>query len=88
MMSVDIKQKIDTNSTEFGEGVEAGLNSEEDTKNWKAGNELGRALKEEGAPKEPVDASPIEDASIPLFMRDSRDGRRGNAQDEKDETGE
>lgn len=47
-MSEDEKQKVDTNSTEFNQGVEAGLNSEEDTKNWKAGNELGRELKEEG----------------------------------------
>ena len=25
---------------------------------------------------------------VPLFLRDSSDGRKGNAQDEKDETGE
>jgi hypothetical protein len=25
---------------------------------------------------------------VPLFLRDSNDGRKGNAQDEKDETGE
>ena len=47
-MSEDEKQKVDANSSEFKQGVEAGLNSEEDTKNWKAGNELGRELKEEG----------------------------------------
>lgn len=47
-MSEDEKQKVDTTSTEFKQGVEAGLNSEEDTKNWKAGNELGQELKEEG----------------------------------------
>lgn len=46
-MSEVEKQKVDTDSTEFKQGVEAGLNSEEDTKNWKAGNELGRELKEE-----------------------------------------
>ena len=39
-MSEDIKQQVDTSSAEFKEGVEAGLNSTEDTKNWKAGNEL------------------------------------------------
>ncbi|MFL6257839.1 MAG: hypothetical protein ACJ74T_22760 [Pyrinomonadaceae bacterium] len=39
---------VDASSLEFKRGVEAGLNSEEDTKNWKAGNELGRELKEEG----------------------------------------
>jgi len=46
-MSEDEK-RVNTNSVEFKQGVEAGLNSEEDTKNWKAGNELGRELKEEG----------------------------------------
>jgi hypothetical protein len=46
-MSEDVNQKVDTNSAEFKQGVEAGLNSEEDTKNWKAGNELGQELKEE-----------------------------------------
>jgi hypothetical protein len=25
---------------------------------------------------------------VPLFLKDSSDGRKGNAQDEKDETGE
>ena len=39
-------------SAEFKQGVEAGLNSEEDTKNWKAGNELGQELKEEGGEDE------------------------------------
>ena len=53
-MSVDEKDKVDTTSTEFKQGVEAGLNSEEDTKNWKAGNELGQELKEEGESAEPV----------------------------------
>jgi hypothetical protein len=46
-MSADEK-KVDASSAEFKRGVEAGLNSEEDTKNWKAGNESGRELKEEG----------------------------------------
>ena len=48
MMSVDEKEEVDATSAEFKQGVEAGLNSEEDTKNWKAGNELGQELKEEG----------------------------------------
>jgi hypothetical protein len=46
-MSED-EQQVDTKSAQFKQGVEAGLNSEEDTKNWKAGNELGQELKEEG----------------------------------------
>ena len=52
MMSEDEK-KVDADSAEFRQGVEAGLNSEEDTKNWKAGNELGRELREEGETKGP-----------------------------------
>lgn len=46
-MCEDEDQKVDTNSAEFKQGVEAGLNSEEDTKNWKAGNALGEGLKED-----------------------------------------
>jgi hypothetical protein len=68
------KQGVDTNSTEFTEGVEAGLNSEEDTKNWKAGNELGRALKEDGETEGPVYESPVRDPVTSLFMRDGRAG--------------
>ncbi len=87
-MSVDIKQNADTNSTEIDEGVAAGLNSAADTKNRKAGNGLGQALKEEGDTKKPIDENPVDESSTPLFMRDGPDGRLGNAQDEKDETGE
>ena len=53
VMSED-EEKVNTSSVEFKQGVEAGLNSEEDTKNWKAGNELGQELKEEGETTEPV----------------------------------
>ena len=87
-MSVDIKQNVDTNSTEFTEGVEAGLNSAEDTKNWKAGNALGQALKEEGEIEKPISENPVDESTTPLFLRDTSEGRMGNAQDEKDETGE
>jgi hypothetical protein len=53
-MSED-ETEVNTKSVEFKQGVEAGLNSEEDTKNWKAGNELGQELKEEeGETAEPV----------------------------------
>jgi hypothetical protein len=55
VMSEDEKQKVDTDSAEFNEGVEAGLNSAEDTKNWQAGNALGQALKEEGETTKPED---------------------------------
>jgi hypothetical protein len=86
-MSKDQEQKADTNSAEFKEGVEAGLNSEADTKNWKAGNKLGQELKEEGETIAPIDENPFNKSSVPLFMRD-REGDRGNEQDEKDETEE
>ena len=47
---------VNASSVEFKQGVEAGLNSEEDSKNWKAGNELGRELKAEDESAEPGDA--------------------------------
>jgi hypothetical protein len=53
-MGRDKKVDVDATSAEFKQGVEAGLNSEEDTKNWKAGNELGQELREEGETKAPV----------------------------------
>jgi len=87
-MSDHTKQKVDTSSMEFSEGVEAGLNSTEDTRNWKAGNELGQELKDETENKERISEKLINDSSIPLFVKDSSGGIRGNAQDEKDETEE
>jgi len=83
-MSEDIEQHVDTNSAEFKQGVEDGLNGGKDMKNWKAGNELGQELKEEVEDDEPVS----KETSIPLFMSDSSEGNKGNAQDEKDETEE
>lgn len=80
-MSENDKPKVDTNSANFKQGVEAGLNSEEDTKNWKAGNELGQELKEEGETKKPVE-------DVLLFLRNSPEGNKENAQDEKDAMGE
>jgi hypothetical protein len=87
-MNEDMEQSVNAKSAEFKQGVEAGLNSEEDTKNWKAGNELGRELREEGKTEEPVSENPFKQTSTPLFLRDSLEGRHENAQDEKDATGE
>ena len=84
----EIKQTVDTSSAEFNEGVEAGLNSPEDTKNWTAGNELGQELKDESENKEPSSEELLKDSSIPLFMKASVGGSKGNAQDEKDQTEE
>ena len=77
---------VNTGSSEFIEGVEAGLNSPEDSKNWIAGNDLGQALKEEDRDEKP--ASEFNSAVTPLFMRSSPERVRGNAQDEKDSTEE
>jgi len=88
-MSGDVERHVDTNSAEFKQGVEAGLNDGKDTTNWKAGNELGLELKEEVEDDDgPVTQSLIKESSTPLFMRDSPEGNKGNAQDEKDETEE
>ena len=87
-MSEGIKRQVDTNSAEFSEGVEAGLNSVEDTKNWKAGNKLGQALKDEGESEAPAVESFSKEYPAPLFAANSREGSKGNAQDEKDETEE
>jgi hypothetical protein len=84
-VSGHIEQDVDTNSAEFEHGVEAGL---EDRKNWKAGNELGLELKKEAEDDEPVSKSRLKQSPTPLFMSDSPEGNKGNAQDEKDETAE
>lgn len=87
-MSVETKKNVDTNSAEFNEGVEAGLNSAENTKNWKAGNELGQELKDESKHQRPSEEIPITESSPPFILRTSPDGQRGNFQDEKDGTAE
>ena len=93
-MSEDIEQHVDTNSAEFKQGVEAGLNDGKDMRNWKAGNELGQELKAEVEDDAEVDddesvsKSLLKKTAIPLFMTDSAEGNKGNPQDEKDETEE
>jgi hypothetical protein len=57
-MGGDEKEDVNADSAEFKQGVEAGLNSAEDTKNWKAGNELGQELRAEGEAVAPVYARP------------------------------
>ena len=87
-MTEDKRQQVNTGSAKFNEGVEAGLNSAEDTKNWEAGNELGQELKDEGEKSEPVSESVLQKPETPLFMKNAPGGNKGNAQDEKDETEE
>jgi hypothetical protein len=84
----DIKQHADTNSADFKQGVEAGLNSAEDTKNWQAGNELGQELRNEVENKVRVPQGLFKEPSPPLFMSDRSEGKKGDPQDEKDETEE
>jgi hypothetical protein len=80
-MSENEKPKVDANSIEFNQGVEAGLNSKENTQNWQAGNKLGQQLKNETQTERPFE-------DVPLFLRGGSEGRKGNTQDEKDEMGE
>ncbi|HZI88207.1 MAG TPA: OsmC family protein [Pyrinomonadaceae bacterium] len=87
-LTAKLKQHVATNSADFKQGVEAGLNSAEDTKNWQAGNNLGQELKDEVDKKGPVSERLFQKPSPPLFMSDSSEGKKGNPQDEKDETEE
>ena len=87
-MRENIKRHVDTDSDEFNEGVEAGLNSREDTNNWKAGNELGQALRDEGESRAPAVGGLSQESPAPLFMVNSPEGSQGNPQDEKDEAEE
>ena len=87
-MSEDVKQSVNTNSVAFKGGIQSGLNAAEETKNWEAGNELGQEPKAKVEIEAPVDKERFRIASVPLFMRDSRDGNKRNAQDEKDEMAE
>ena len=87
-MSGDIEQDVDTNSAEFKQGVKAGLNEGENMKNLKAGNELDPELNEEVEDVEPVSSSLFNEPSTPLFMSDSPEGKKGDPQDEKDESEE
>ena len=83
-MSENKKTSVDANSGEFMRGVEAGLNSE-DTKYWQAGYELGQGLSDKEI-KEPVKEIIQRESDIPLFLADTLDGQKGDAQDEKDKT--
>ena len=59
-MSADKKEDVDATAAEFKQGVEAGLNSEEDTQNREAGNQF-RELREEVETKAPVRVHPFEE---------------------------
>ena len=77
---------VEANSREFTRGVEAGLNSE-DTKYRQAGYELGQGLNDKET-KDPVKAIVQEGSDTPLFLKDTLDGQKGDAQDEKNKSAE
>lgn len=85
-MSENQKTDVYANSQEFTRGVEAGLNSE-DTKYWQAGYELGQGLSEKET-KELVKEVVHKEPETPLFLADTLDGKKGEAQDEKDKSAE
>jgi len=80
------KTNSDANSREFERGVEAGLDSEV-TKFWQAGYELGHELHERAAQEGDRETAQRKPDS-PLFLEDTLDGHKGDAQDEKDKTAE
>lgn len=85
-MSEIQKTDNDANSREFRRGVEAGLDSEV-TKFWEAGYELGHELNERAALEQVKEITQTE-PDTPLFLADTLEGQKGNAQDEKDKTAE
>jgi hypothetical protein len=85
-MGENQKTNVDANSPEFRRGVEAGINSE-DTKYWQAGYELGQELSDKET-KEPVKEIIQEEFETPLFLKDTLDSQKGDAQDEKDKSAE
>ena len=91
-MSENQKTDGDANSREFTRGVEAGLNSE-DTKYWQAGYELGQGLSDKETrelkeTKELVKETIKKEPDAPLFLKETLDGQKGDAQDEKDKSAE
>ena len=56
--------------------------------NVDTGNELDEELKNEVENKGPVTPILFKEPSPPLFMSDRSEGKKGNPQDEKDETEE
>ena len=85
-MSENKNTNAEANSREFTRGVEAGLKSE-DTKYWQAGYELGQGLNDQET-KEPVKEISQEEPDTPLFLKDTLDGKKGDAMDEKDKSAE
>jgi hypothetical protein len=75
------QKQVDANSLEFRRGVEAGLGSE-DTKFFEAGYELGQDLNEEAA-KQRTKENTEREPDDPIFLADTLDGQKGDAQDDQ-----
>ena len=84
-MNDEKMRDVDSSSTKFNEGVEAGLNSSADTRNWQAGNELGQDLRDDNENTRSKDV--LKKNAVPLFMRNSGI-KKSSDQDEKDESAE
>lgn len=82
-----MSEDIDTVPDEF-KPREGPLPSAEDVSSPQAGHELGQEIAEEGEKKAPLSEQPSSKPSTPLFLSDSPEGKKGNAQDEKDESEE
>ena len=85
-MGENIETDVDANSHELRRGVEAGINSE-DKEYRQAGNEPDQAFSDRET-KELVKEGVYADSDTPLFLMDTPDGQKGDAQDEKDESAE
>lgn len=85
-MSENQKTDVNANSHELRRGVQAGINSDE-TERWQAGDEPGQAFNDRET-KELVKEGIYADSDTPLFLMDTLDGQKGDAQDEKDESAE
>jgi hypothetical protein len=51
-------------------------------------NELDSETETEGGVKDLLHHESDQESEVPLFLRDSSEGQKGDAQDEKDKTGE
>ena len=84
-MSENQKTTADAKSREFTRGVEAGLDSE-NTKFWQAGYHLGHELKEEAT--QPAQDNTEREPDDPIFLADTLDGQKRDAQDDQNKSTE
>ena len=81
----------DLNTSELNHGEGARLHAGEDSMNGQTSNELGQKIDEDGEKKPSmpsINEQRSSEPSTPLFLSESSEGKKGNAQDEKDESAE